>query len=297
MNNDKDFARIANATAYSPSGDKLGKVGQLYLDDTTNEPSFVSVKTGLFGMSESLVPMSGHRWQGDDLVLAFEKDVVKDAPNIDADQHLSEQEQDDLFSYYGRLQSSGRSSSGSGSDRGLGTADADRTRATEDTVGVGTGDTRGTAGVMAPDRTAEMDRERASHETSGRRSDAEGDTTLTRSEEQLNVGTESVETGRARLRKYTTTEEQNVTVPVSKEQVVVERTPVEGDHSGGTIDADQGEVVEEFTTREERPVVGKETVEKEQVRLGKETVTEHQTVSDQVRKEHIDVDTTGDVRR
>lgn len=110
---------------------------------------------------------------------------------------------------------------------------------------------------------------------------------MTASEERLNVDKEQVETGRARLRTYTTEEEQTVTVPVTKEKVLVERTPADG-RTGGTIDAD--DQVDEVVTREERPVVTKETVDVEEVRLGKERVTENETVTDTVRKEHVEVD-------
>ncbi|MDO5502672.1 MAG: YsnF/AvaK domain-containing protein, partial [Actinomycetia bacterium] len=119
--------------------------------------------------------------------------------------------------------------------------------------------------------------------------------TMTRSEEQLRVGTEQQETGRARLRKYTTTEEETVTVPVEKERLVVEREPIEGDgtRSAGSIGDGDGDVEEDIVLREERPVVDKETVDVENVRVGKETVTDDQTVTEEVRKEHIDVDGEG----
>lgn len=230
-----DIDRIVNATAYDPNGDKLGKVGDIFLDDQTGDPTFLTVKTGKSGNSETLVPVSGHTWDGDDLVLPYEKDVIKDAPDMDADQQLSEQEQDDLFAYYEGLKS----------------------------------------------------------DTSGDAEEGEG-TTLTRSEERLNVGTETVKTGRARLRKHTITENQSVTVPVTKERVAVERTPIEGDVEG-TIDED--EVVEEITTHEERPVVDKETVQVEKVSLGKETETEKETVSRDLRKEQIDIDEDADDSR
>ena len=82
-----------------------------------------------------------------------------------------------------------------------------------------------------------------------------------------------------------------MSVPVTKEKLVVERNPVAGERSAAPIaDADQ---VEEITLREERAVVDKETVAVEEVRIGKEQVTEHEQVSAEVRKEHVDLD--GDV--
>jgi uncharacterized protein (TIGR02271 family) len=122
--------------------------------------------------------------------------------------------------------------------------------------------------------------------------DDDRDTAMTRSEEQLRVGTETRETGRARLRKHVVTEQQNVTVPVSREEVTVEREPITdanrgGRRSGPAISEEEHEV----TLRAERPVVEKEAVPVERVRLGTETRTEHETVGGEVRKEQIEVDT------
>ena len=98
---------------------------------------------------------------------------------------------------------------------------------------------------------------------------------MTRSEERLRVGTEQVETGRARLRKYVVTEQQSVDVPISREEVRVEREPItdanRGEALSGTeITEDEHEIV----LHEERPVVTTETVPVERVRLGTETVTD-----------------------
>lgn len=117
---------------------------------------------------------------------------------------------------------------------------------------------------------------------------ADGDY-LTRSEEQLHVGTEKVETGRARLRKVVVTENQTVTVPVTREEVRVVREPIA---DGDTVDATIGEAAADVVLTEERVVVSKETVPVEKVRLGTETVTEQQEVTEAVRKEQIEFDDT-----
>ena len=109
------------------------------------------------------------------------------------------------------------------------------------------------------------------------------------SEERVNVGTETHESGRVRLRKYVVTENVTKTVPVQHEEVRVERVPLDDDGSrGGHIDDDGSEV--EVTLHEETPVVDKDTVAVEEVRLGKETVTDQETVSTEVRKEQVDTD-------
>ena len=118
---------------------------------------------------------------------------------------------------------------------------------------------------------------------------------MTLSEERLNVGTQTQETGRARLRKYVVTENVTQTVPVQREEVRVEREPITDDNvgdatSGPDITEDEHEVV----LREERPVVEKEAVPVERVRLDTDTVTDEVTVSEDVRKEEIDTDVDSD---
>jgi uncharacterized protein (TIGR02271 family) len=129
--------------------------------------------------------------------------------------------------------------------------------------------------------------------------DVSGPTTddaMTRSEEELHVGTERREAGRARLRKYVVTEQVQTTVPVKREEVRVEREPI----TDANVDAamtgpDISEEEHELVLKEEQPVVQKRTVPKERVRLEKDTVTNEQQVSEEIRKEQIE--TEGDVDR
>jgi uncharacterized protein (TIGR02271 family) len=248
---------LVGATAYDRTGDKVGRVGQVYFDDETNEPKWVTVRTGLFGTSESFVPL-GDASPGDGAItLDYEKDKIKDAPHIAEDAHLSPAEEDELYRYYG-----------------LGTAaDTDRGRhALTDT---------------------DTDARTRGRDTSGPTTD----NAMTRSEERLNVGTETREAGRARLRKHVVTERQQVSVPVSREEVTVEREPITEANRGNAHDGPAiSEEEHEITLREERPVVETEAVPVERVRLGTETVTEQETVGGEVRKEEIDID-ADDARR
>jgi uncharacterized protein (TIGR02271 family) len=128
------------------------------------------------------------------------------------------------------------------------------------------------------------------------------DTAMTRSEERLHVGTENVQTGRARLRKYVVTETVTTAVPVSHEEVRLEREPItEANRDAALSGPAISEEEHEMTLHAERPVVAKEAVPVERVRLGTETVTQEQQVSEQVRKEQInepDVDANpGDASR
>ena len=121
---------------------------------------------------------------------------------------------------------------------------------------------------------------------------------MTRSEEELRVGTETRERGRVRLRKYVTTEQEQVTVPVQREEVRVEREPVtDANVAAATSGPELTESEHEVVLREERPVVEKEVVPRERVRLDKDTVTGEEQIGEEVRKEQIQVDEGGtDVR-
>ena len=278
----ENIDRLANngSNVLDSEGNKIGSIGQLYLDDRTEDPSWATVKTGLFGTSESFVPLAEATVDGDDIRVPYTKDQVKDAPRVDPDGHLSETDEDRLFEHYG-LGANGAYTGTTGT-AGVGT-------------GVGTDSHTGTTGTDAGTRpvgTGDYDdaagsRGAVGHDTSGPTTDD----VMTRSEEQLHVGTESRETGRARLRKYIVTENVTQTVPVSREEVRVEREPITDANAGDALDGpDLSEEEHEVVLREERPVVEKETVPVERVRLDKETVTDQETVSEEVRKEQIETD-------
>jgi uncharacterized protein (TIGR02271 family) len=117
---------------------------------------------------------------------------------------------------------------------------------------------------------------------------------MTRSEEELRVGTTRQERGRARLRKFVVTENVTQTVPVQREEVRVEREPItDANRDQALAGPDISEEEHEVVLHEEQPVVEKNVVPKERVRLDKETVTEEETVSDEVRKERIEADADG----
>ncbi|MDQ6816899.1 MAG: YsnF/AvaK domain-containing protein, partial [Actinomycetota bacterium] len=122
------------------------------------------------------------------------------------------------------------------------------------------------------------------------------DDAMTRSEEELRVGTAKQERGRVRLRKYVVTEQVQTTVPVQREEVRIEREPITAENREQAISgAEISEAEHEVVLHEEEPVVEKRTVPKERVRLEKDTVTEERDVSEEVRKERIE--TEGGERR
>ncbi|PRY44335.1 uncharacterized protein (TIGR02271 family) [Geodermatophilus tzadiensis] len=281
MISEQQIQQVIGGTAVDRDGDKLGKIGEVYLDDETGRPEWATVHTGLFGTKETFVPLAQAEVSGETIRFPYEKAKVKDAPKIDTDGHLSPQEEQELYRYYGL-----------GSGTGTQTTQT-TTHAAAGTVGTGTAGTR-------TDRDGDGVYDDVQDRAVGR--DTSGPTTdsaMTRSEEHLEVGTQRVEAGRARLRKYVTTERETATVPVSHEEVRVEREPITDANVGNALDGPTiSEEEHEVTLHAERPVVSTEATPVERVRLDTETVTGQETVSGDVRKEQIDVDTDGvDPRR
>jgi uncharacterized protein (TIGR02271 family) len=222
------------------NGDKIGKIEEIYLDSQSNQPEWALVNTGLFGTKSTFVPIRDASQEGDSLQVPVEKAHVKDAPSIDTDGQLSEQEETELYRHYGLDYSAG-----------------------------GVGDERRDAGGGT----------------------ARGDDAMTRSEEELRVGTTQRESGRVRLRKYVETEEVEQTVPVQREEVRVAREPITDDNrdaalGGPDISEDEHEVV----LHEEEVVAEKRTVPKERISLEKDQVTDERQVAETLRKEQVDVD-------
>ncbi len=278
----------SSGNVVSAAGDKIGGIGQIYVDDSTGDPTLVTVKTGLFGTSQSFVPLDNATVDGDDIRVGYDKDTVKDAPRVDSDGDITPEEEDQLYSYYART--------GSGGYTGTDTTTSGYT-STGAVGGAGASDREtGTGYTDDPDtgRDYTGGRETVGHDTSGPTTDD----AMTRSEEQLRVGTEKREAGRARLRKYVTSENVTETVPVSREEVRIEREPItdanrDNAMSGPAISEEEHEVV----LHEETPVVEKEAVPVERVRLDKEAVTDETTVSEEVRKEQIDTEGPGNATR
>jgi uncharacterized protein (TIGR02271 family) len=259
-----------NAVVLGQDGEKIGTVGQVFLDDETGAPEWVTAKTGLFGSSESFIPLQEASVSGDGVRVPYDKDMVKNAPRIDdSNGSLSQDEEARLYQYYGLNYSESRS------DSGLPTGQS------------GNFEPGYQAGDEKLDRTGTV-----GHDTSGPTTDE----AMTRSEERLNVGTQSREAGRVRLRKYVTSETVTQTVPVSHEEVRIEREPITDANIGAAMDGPAlSEEEHEVTLTEQRPVVAKETVPVERVRLDKDTVTENVSVNEEVKKEQIEVD--DDTRR
>jgi uncharacterized protein (TIGR02271 family) len=241
-------------------GEKIGKISEIYEDPATGKAEWATVSSGLFGTKSNFVPLAGASPEGEDVRAQVTKDQVKDAPGVEADGELSEQEEQRLFEYYGVPYTTEGSTTAQGAPA-----------AGYETTATG------------------ADRDTVGHDTSGPTTDD----AMTRSEEELSVGTRQREAGRARLRKYVVTEMVTKTVPVTHEEVTIEREPITDANRGDATDGPAiSEEEHEVVLHEDEVVVDKQAVAKERVRLGKEAVTEDEEVSEEVRKEQIETEGT-----
>ncbi len=251
-----DSTKVVGHKVLDVGGNKIGSAGMVYHDHTSSHQDWVMVKGGLLGGRTHFAPLSGASMVADDVRLAYDKAMIDSAPEMDGNRQLSAEEELALYQHYGLGGTAGNGSSGLGAATVAGSTMASTT-------------------ATAPTRAREM------------RGTENG--YLTRSEERMRVATERVETGHARLHKYVTTEQVNQTVPVTHEEVRVEREQiVAGSPEAARITADFAEADQDVVLHADRTVVSKETVPVERVRMRVEEVTENVTVSDQVRVEHID---------
>jgi len=242
---------LIGRTLLDGSGEKIGRIEELYADAEGGQPEWALVHTGFLGMNRSFVPIRNASRAGEDVQVPVSKDQVKDAPGVDPDGQMSESEERRLFEHYGVPY----------------TTEGSTTAAGHPGEGEGGAAAQPSGGAGAAD-------------------DA-----MTRSEEELHVGTERRERGRVRLRKYVVTEEVQTTVPVQREEVRVEREPItEANRDAALAGPEISEAEHEVVLHEEEPVVEKRVVPRERVRLEKDTQVDEREVSEEVRKERIEAD-------
>ena len=257
-----EVAALKNATVIGADGEHLGTVEGIYNDNETDVPAWATVKTDRPGRSVSLVPLDGALMHGADLHVPFADEQLESAPHHDPGRDLSRQDEIDLLRHY-------RVSYDAGHDSEL---------LPEPAPGPTT---------SAVDRDADT-------------SDSTGEA-MTRSEEQLRVHTESRAVERVRLRKRVVTGYEQITVPLRREELTVERVPVDGASTpvAGDVGPDMSSPADgddewEIILYAERPVVRTETVPVERIRLVKHTVTDQETVGAEVRREEIELDNESD---
>ena len=282
MSTTLDPARVIGHKVLDAEGHKIGQADEVYLDDSTGTPQWVTVKGGLFGGKGHFAPLGGAVLVDNDVRLAYAKSQVDSAPELETGRHLSVEEEMTLYQHYGlgRPETGGKGMNG-----------------TAGSAGTMTGTASGTAAGMTAGMTAPTGMDRLG--TTDAHPDAVQDQlamgardgrVMTRYEERLHIGTERVEAGRARLHKTVTSEQVERTVPLTHQEIRVEREPIpEGEHGAAMGNADFAESELDVTLYEERPVVSKEAVAVERVRVRVEDVTEQVTVREEVRVERIDL--------
>jgi stress response protein YsnF/sporulation protein YlmC with PRC-barrel domain len=252
-----DVQRLVGADAYGADGEKIGTIGQVFLDDQTGDPVFATVNTGLFGMSENFVPLAEAAiGDGSTVDVGFDRDRVKGAPHVSPDGgHLSPEEEQTLYDYYGLTYASD-----SGYDDAGGGATYERTVESQ---------------PVADDDAMTRSEERL---RVGKRREVSGRARL-----RKYVVTENVTVTVPVRREKAVLE----SVPAGEE--ADNDILTEGIAEGAPATGEQPEII----LHEEVPVV--ETVVKpvERVRLGSEEFTTEETVTEPVREERIEV--TGDV--
>jgi uncharacterized protein (TIGR02271 family) len=253
-------------TIVGSDGEKIGKVDEIYVDGETDKPEWATVKSGLFENKSNFLPLAGASPDGEDIRVSVTRDQAKDAPGIDPDGELSEQEESRLFEHYGVPYTQEGSVTAEGRPAAGQRNETDEPNASQ---------RRGT------------DRPHEGRDTSGPTTDD----AMTRSEEELHVGTQRRESGRVRLRKYVVTEQVTKIVPVQREEVRLEREPItDANREQATAGPEISEEDYEVILHEEEPVVEKRVEAKERVRMGTETVGDEREISEEVRKEQIDTD-------
>src|SRR3712207_3727002 len=232
--------RFAGYEVYDPSGEKIGKVDDLFVDESDN-PEYIGVRMGFLGTKSTLIPWEAVRRTDDEgrrIEVSVDKETAKDGPTFDDDREITPEFEAQVYSYYG-LQ-----------------------RAT-------------------------ITEERGAYEAyQGAVPTGEDELRVQRTEEELRAGTREREAGSVRVRKRVRTDRERMEVPTRREEVTVECVPVEGEATEAEIGDDEVSI----PVTEEEVVVEKRPVAKEEVRIRKEVVEDTEVVEEDVRREEVEID-------
>jgi uncharacterized protein (TIGR02271 family) len=276
--------QYAGYTVVDEGGSKIGKVDDLFLDES-DQPEYFGVKMGFLGTSSTLIPAditTVNNEQGF-IEVSQTKDTVKDGPAFDDDREITPDYENEVRSYYGLepVESSGSYEETNGHS-GAGTTDS----TTAGTVGSGM-----SMGDTETGEFREHDRNREGLSQPGSDLEDEDELRVQRSEEELVAGTREREAGSVNVRKRVRIDRERVEVPTRREEVSVERVPASGDASEAQIGAEEVSV----PVVEDEVVVQKKPVVKEEIRLRKDVVHERQVVEEDVRREEVNIE--DDTRR
>jgi uncharacterized protein (TIGR02271 family) len=270
--------RFAGYEVYDQSGSKIGKVDDLFVDES-DQPEYVGVKTGFLGTSSTLIPweaVSSTDDEGRAITVATDKETAKNGPAFDDDREITPEFESEVYSHYGLSRSSGSESSGS-----YGSYYSDDTDAGTVGPGMSMGDTE--SGEFREHALTDE----GINQSRGDDLEDEDELRVQRTEEELRAGTREREAGSVSVRKRVRTDRERLEVPTRHEEVSVERVPVS---EGTASEAQIGEDEVRVPVTEEEVVVEKRPVAKEEVRIRKDVVEDTEVIEEDVRREEIDID-------
>jgi len=276
-------------------GQVVGTVQQIFSDDKDGTPVWARIRAGT---RELFVPLGGGRITRDGLSVPFDTEQIMSSPDINVERHMSAAETDELRRHYGLTvpPQGGPPDADADADTGRGPAPGDEVQAGgSQPPETGRGEAMAGGAARGETQRAEVQDDAARDDAArddASRDDASqrGEDWLIRTEERVDVGTETLESGRARLHKYVDTEPVEQTVHVFHEEYEVERVPISAEEQVN------GEIAEgdlEVILHEERPVLHKQVVAVERVRLKVKRVDEDRTLRDEIRKERVEIEGDG----
>jgi uncharacterized protein (TIGR02271 family) len=261
--------RFAGYEVYDPNGEKIGKVDDLFVDES-DQPEYIGVKMGFLGTSSTLIP-----WQlatveeaNRRIDVSVDKQIAKNGPAFDDDREITLEYEDEIHSYYGLQAGQGSEERGAYGDH-----------YGDEHPGVAMGDIR-SGEFREHDPAAEGVAE------SGSDLEDNDELRVQRTEEELRAGTREREAGTLNVRKRVRTDRETLEVPTRREEVSVERVSLNSETSGAEIGDDEISV----PLTEEEVVVEKRPVAKEEIRIRKDVVEDTEVVEEDVRREEVVVE-------
>jgi uncharacterized protein (TIGR02271 family) len=274
--------QYAGYTVVDEGGSKIGKVDDLFLDES-DQPEYFGVKMGFLGTSSTLIPADIATINNEQgfIEVSQPKSTVQDGPAFDDDREITPEYENEVRSYYGLgpIESSGFYGDYEETNGHSGAGTTDTTTAGTVGSGMSMGDTE-----TGEFREHDLNQEGLSQP--GSDLEDEDELRVQRSEEELRAGTREREAGAMKVRKRVRTDREQIEVPTKHEEVTVERVPVEGEATEAQIGEDEVSV----PVTEEEVVVDKRAVAKEEIRLRKDVVEDTEVVEEDVRREEIDVE-------
>jgi uncharacterized protein (TIGR02271 family) len=277
--------QYAGYEVYDRHGQKIGKVDDLFLDEN-DRAEYIGVKMGFLGLEgTNLIPweLTKVNEEGHRIEVSVDKAQVKEGPSFDDDEDITPEYEERVYSHYGlqRAQTNGEQRGGYGQYYG-----------DDETGKVGPGMREGD--TETGEFRGHSEDDEGVHQSHGSDLEDEDELRVQRAEEELKAGTREREAGALNVRKRVRTEREQVNVPTRHEEVSVERVPV---NDRGASEAEIGEDEVTMPVTEEEVVTEKRPVVKEELRIRKDVVQDEEIVEEDVRKEEVDVDDQTTLRR